>query len=59
MFWTLVELGINIVKVSNDRPSPDILPRLAGVSLSIEMENESYAERLISSLREKGIHFTI
>jgi threonine dehydratase len=56
---SLVELGINIVEVSHDRLSSDIMPGMAGVSLSLEMENESYAERLVSTLKEKGIEFII
>ena len=55
----IVDLGINIVEVSHDRLSPNIAPGTAGVSLSLEMENESYAERLISALKEKGIDFII
>ncbi len=55
----IVEMRINIVEVSHDRLSSNIAPGMAGVSLSLEMENESYAERLVSKLREKGIEFTI
>jgi threonine dehydratase len=55
----IVELRINIVEVSHDRLSPNIMPGTAGVSLSLEMENDSYAERLVSLLRKKGIDFTI
>ena len=56
---SIVELGINIVEVSHDRLSSNIMPGMAGVSLSLEMENESYAERLVSVLKEKGIDFII
>ena len=56
---SIVKCRINIVEVSHDRLSPNIAPGTAGVSLSLEMENESYAERLVSLLREKGIDFTI
>jgi threonine dehydratase len=55
----IVELRINIVEVSHDRSSPTIAPGTAGVSLSLEMENESYAERLVSVLKEKEIEFII
>jgi threonine dehydratase len=55
----IVELRINIVEVSHDRLSPNIAPGTAEVSLSLEMENESYAEKLVSVLKEKGIEFTI
>ena len=41
------------------RLSPNIAPGTAGVFLSLEMENESYSEKLISKLKEKGIDFTI
>jgi threonine dehydratase len=56
---SLVELGINIVEVSHDRLSSNIMPGMAGVSLSLEMENESYAEKLVSVLKEKEIDFII
>ena len=55
----IVDLRINIVEVSHDRLSPNIAPGTAGVSLSLEMENESYAEKLVSTLRDKGINFTL
>jgi hypothetical protein len=32
---------------------------MAGVSLSLEMENESYVEKLVSVLKEKGVDFII
>jgi len=56
---SLVELGINIVEVSHDRLSSNIIPGMAGVSLSLEMENESYVEKLVSVLKEKGVDFII
>ena len=56
---SIVDLRINIVEVSHDRLSPNIPPGMAGVSLSLEMEDESYAERLVSLLIEKGVDFTI
>ncbi|HXT83149.1 MAG TPA: pyridoxal-phosphate dependent enzyme [Verrucomicrobiae bacterium] len=55
----LVDLRINIVEVFHDRLSPNIAPGTAGVFLSLEMENESYSEKLVSKLKEKGIDFTI
>ncbi len=55
----IVDLKINIVEVHHDRLSPNVPPGTAGVSLSLEMENESYAEKLISKLKEKRIDFTI
>jgi hypothetical protein len=39
--------------------SSNIMPGMAGVSLSLEMENESYAEKLVSVLKEKEIDFII
>jgi threonine dehydratase len=56
---SIVGLGINIVEVSHDRLSPDVPPGMAGVSLSLEMENDTYSERLVSTLREKGIEFAV
>ncbi|MDQ4073035.1 MAG: threonine ammonia-lyase [Thermoproteota archaeon] len=56
---SIVDLGINIVEVSHDRLSPNVPPGMAGVSLSLEMENDTYAERLVSLLRERGIDFTV
>lgn len=55
----IVELGINIVEVQHDRLSSDIPTGMAGVSLSLEIENESYAERLFSSLKEIGIYYRL
>jgi threonine dehydratase len=55
----IVDLRINIVEVSHDRLSPNIPPGTAGVSLSLEMENESYVERLVLRLKEKEIDFII
>ncbi|MGN6346521.1 MAG: threonine ammonia-lyase [Candidatus Nitrosocosmicus sp.] len=55
----IADLRINIVEVHHDRLSPNIPPGTAGVSLSLEMENEGYAKKLISKFREKEIDFTI
>ena len=51
--------GINIVEVVHDRLSSDIPTGMAGVFLSLEMENQSYIDTLTSRLTEKGIIFKI
>jgi threonine dehydratase len=56
---SISELGINIVEVVHDRLSSDIPTGMAGVFLSLEMENQSYIDTLTSSLTEKGIIFKI
>lgn len=55
----IVELGINIVEVIHDRLSPRIPPGMAGVSLSLEMQNETFADKLVSLLSENGIEFEV
>src|SRR5829696_1237432 len=56
---SISDLGINIVEVVHDRLSSDIPTGMAGVFLSLEMENQSYIDTLTSSLTEKGIIFKI
>ena len=52
---SISDLGINIVEVVHDRLSSDIPTGMAGVFLSLEMENQSYIDTLTSRLTEKGI----
>ena len=56
---SISDLGINIVEVVHDRLSSDIPTGMAGVFLSLEMENQSYIYTLTSRLTEKGIIFKI
>ena len=56
---SISDLGINIVEVVHDRLSSDIPTGMAGVFLSLEMENQSYIDTLTSCLTEKGIIFKI
>src|SRR5919202_1674133 len=55
----IAELSVNIVEVEHDRLSSNISAGTAGVYLSLEMENEKYAERLIEFLARKGIEFRV
>jgi threonine dehydratase len=55
----IAELSVNIVEVEHDRLSANISAGTAGVYLSLEMEDETHAERLIEFLRIKGIQFRI
>ena len=56
---SISDLGINIVEVVHDRLSSDIPTGMAGVFLSLEMENQSYIDTLTSRLTAKGIIFKI
>jgi threonine dehydratase len=53
------ELSVNIVEVEHDRLSSNIPPGTAGVYLSLEIENEKHAWRLIEFLKQKGIEFKV
>ena len=56
---SISDLRINIVEVVHDRLSTDIPTGMAGVFLSLEMENQSYIDTLTSRLTEKGIIFKL
>jgi threonine dehydratase len=56
---SISDLGINIVEVIHDRLSYNIPTGMAGVFLSLEMENQSYITSLTRHLIKKGINFTI
>jgi threonine dehydratase len=56
---SISDLGINIVEVIHDRLSYNIPTGMAGVFLSLEMENQSYIKSLTRHLIKKGINFTI
>src|SRR6187200_1132104 len=55
----IAEQSVNIVQVEHDRLSSNISAGTAGVYLSLEMENEKHAERLIEFLKRKGIQFRV
>jgi len=56
---SIAELSINIVEVEHDRLSSHIPAGTAGVYLSLEMEDEKHAHRLVEFLKQKGIEFKI
>jgi threonine dehydratase len=55
----IAELSVNIVEVEHDRLSAHIPAGTAGVYLSLELENEKHAHRLIEFLKQKGIEFKV
>jgi threonine dehydratase len=55
----IAELSVNIVEVEHDRLSAHIPAGTAGVYLSLELENEKHAHRLIEFLKQKGIEFKL
>ena len=55
----IAEQSVNIVQVEHDRLSANISAGTAGVYLSLEMEDENHAERLVRFLEIKGIEFRI
>lgn len=56
---SIAELSINIVEVEHDRLSSHIPAGTAGVYLSLEMEDEKHAHRLVDFLKQKGIEFKV
>ncbi len=56
---SISELSVNIVEVVHDRLSSNISAGTAGVYLSLELENEKHAERLIELLKIKNINFKV
>ena len=52
-------LSVNIVEVVHDRLSSSIPAGTAGVTLSLETEDQKHAEKLISYLKERNIQFKI
>lgn len=56
---SIAELSINIVEVEHDRLSSHIPAGTAGVYLSLEMEDEKHAHRLVAFLKQKGIEFKV
>ena len=52
-------LSVNIVEVIHDRISSQIDAGTVGVTLNLETEDETQAEKLIQHLKEKNIEFKI
>lgn len=55
----IAELSVNIVEVEHDRLSAHVPAGTAGVHLSLELEDEAHAQRLIEFLKQKGIEFKV
>jgi threonine dehydratase len=55
----IAELSVNIVEVDHDRLSAHIPAGTAGVYLSLELENEKHAQRLVEFLKQEGIEFKV
>ena len=55
----IASLSVNIVEVIHDRLSSSIPVGTAGVTLSLETEDQKHAEKLINYLKEKNIQFKI
>jgi threonine dehydratase len=55
----IAELSVNIVEVDHDRLSAHIPAGTAGVYLSLELEDEKHAQRLIEFLKQKEIQFKV
>ena len=53
------EMSVNIVEVEHDRLSSNIPAGTAGVYLSLEIEDQKHAKRLVEFLKKKGIEFKI
>ena len=55
----IAELSVNIVEVDHDRLSAHIPAGTAGVYLSLELENDKHAQRLVQFLKQEGIEFKV
>ena len=55
----IADLSVNIVEVEHDRLSAHIPAGTAGVYLSLELENEKHAQRLVQFLKQEGIEFNV
>lgn len=55
----IASLSVNIVEVIHDRLSSGIPVGTAGVTLSLETEDQKHAEKMINYLKEKNIQFKI
>ena len=52
-------LSVNIVDVIHDRLSSSIPAGTAGVTLSLETQDQGHAEQLIKFLKKKNIQFKV
>ena len=52
-------MSVNIVEVIHDRISKQIDAGTVGVTLNLETEDETQADKLIQHLKEKDIEFKI
>ena len=55
----IADLSVNIVEVNHDRLSSNVAAGSAGVYLSLELEDEKHARKLLSFLTKEGIEFRI
>lgn len=55
----IAELNVNIVEVNHDRLSSNVAAGSAGVYLSLELEDEKHAEKLMYFLKKEGIEFRL
>jgi threonine dehydratase len=55
----IAELNVNIVEVNHDRLSSNVAAGSAGVYLSLELEDEKHAEKLMDFLQKEGIEFRV
>lgn len=55
----IASLSVNIVEVSHDRLSSNVAAGTAGVTLSLETEDEKHAQKLIEHLKKRDIQFKI
>jgi threonine dehydratase len=55
----IADLSVNIVEVNHDRLSANVAAGSAGVYLSLELEDEKHAKKLMSFLTKEGIEFRL
>ena len=55
----IADMSVNIVQVEHDRLSSNVGAGLAGVYLSLELEDRKHAKRLLDHLRKERIKFRI
>jgi threonine dehydratase len=55
----IADMSVNIVQVEHDRLSSNVGAGLAGVYLSLELEDKKHAKKLLDYLREVGIKFRV
>jgi threonine dehydratase len=55
----IADMSVNIVQVEHDRLSSNVGAGLAGVYLSLELEDKKHTKKLLNYLREVGIKFRV